>query len=258
LDSEYLTYSSKVKYNREVFLLNYGKEIRIFEENNLLLHGLGELIAAKKKGDDGRLYINLLPLVLIIERQAIIAFDCISRYQSYAAWMIFRPALESLLFIGKFIDDPKNAKIWKCKEENFNEYLERFQGKALISKSLPHAEEYQRLLSKINDEYVHANYVYFEKNSIVRPFDSEKFYLNFQYIDDDFLEHKSSLFSFLHTYRLMVVSLGKALALKFEGENIVNIEFEGMEKELKQNVIELIKERPDLRKKCRIYGFWDV
>lgn len=257
MDSKYLSYSSSTKYNREVFLLNYGKEMAIFEENNSLLHALGTLIS-EKKDDEGNFHIGLLPLVLIIERQTTIAFDCLSRYQSYATWMAFRPALESLLIIGKFIDDPENARIWKYKEDNFKEYLKKFQGKALVSKSLPHAKKYRKLLSTINDEFMHSNYSYFEKNLIVKPFDSKKFYLNIQYFDDDFLEHKAFLFSFLHIYRLIIVSLGKALALKFKGENIVNVEFESMEKELKHNVIELVKERPDLLEKCRKFGLWDV
>jgi len=256
MKSEYLSYSSKLSYNREAFLTNYIEELAMFEESNALLDNL-VLFIQKTRDINGYSHVSLLLFIEIIKRQATITFDCITRFQTFTAWINFRPALESLLIIGKFIDNPQNTKIWMNKKEYRKEFKKEFTGKGLVSQSLPLASKFRELLSKINDEFVHSNWNYLNKNyqQIVT---NSGYVFKIPYIDKDFFEHRAFLYSFLHIYRLMIVSIGKALEPKFGHKRELHIDHKIMEKVLKPKVLKLVNERSDLVNILKIFGIWKL
>jgi hypothetical protein len=95
----------------------------------------------------------LLPFSNILVRHVIFGFEHLSCYQSFPAWLTFRPGLEALLMIGKLVDDPANAKIWLDREVDFKAYRDAFWGKALGSKSLVRSAELRQVLTRLNDEF---------------------------------------------------------------------------------------------------------
>jgi len=99
----------------------------------------------------------LLPFSNILVRHSVFGFEHLASYQSFLAWLTFRPGLEALLIIGKFVDDSANAAIWKNKEFDFKSYNKAFSGGALESKSLPRSQDFRHVLSRLNDNFVHPN-----------------------------------------------------------------------------------------------------
>ena len=256
MESEYLTYGSKLSYNREVFLTNYREELAMFEESNALLQNMGSFIS-KTRDINGNSHVSLLFLIGIIERQARIAFDCITRYQAFTAWITFRPAVESLLIIGKFIDNPRNAEIWINRKQYKKEFKKEFTGKGLIPSSFALAKKFRRLLTKINDEFVHSNWNYLKKNYQQIPINSGTAFL-IPYIDEDFFEHSAFLYSFLHIYRLMIVSIGQALGPKFGNKGKMQIDHKIMERVLAPKVEKLASEHPGLVNILETFGLYKL
>jgi hypothetical protein len=204
IKSELLKYRATLGFNREVFLLNYGQEFKAFEDTNIRLQKIIKVVS-KIRSDQNESHVGLVPLLMIIARQAISALECLSQYRGYEAWLVFRPALESALIIGKFLDNPANAElwlnrkqIWKERKENkkrYNRYKKEFEGNGLISESLPEGEKFRQLRTRINDEFVHMNFDYLIKHCSTENADSQS-YLYLSFVDEEY-EHKAYLFSFL-------------------------------------------------------------
>jgi len=267
IESEILKYRSVLALNREVFLLNFGQELQVFDDTDKKLQKLIGVIASKES-DKGESHVGLIPFLLILVRQSRNAFECLSRYQAYDAWIIFRPALEAVLVVGKFLDDPANANLWKNRrgiwtnrrrdKQSFEKYRKEFEGDGLIPKILPQGEKFRRLLSYINDEFMHMNFDYFERNYEVQAVDDENDFIKTSFIGGDSQEHRAFLFSFLHVYRLLTSSLGQALKSKFTNEVDLDVELTSFEKIWEPKVREIIEQRPDLKAICCNYGLWDI
>ena len=96
----------------------------------------------------------------MVSRAGVWSLDRLLGCQTVLAWLALRPGLEAALIIGKLRDDRSNAEIWGSRHvsrEAQSRYRSRFFGKALISSALPRSAELQRVLSYINDYFVHAN-----------------------------------------------------------------------------------------------------
>lgn len=191
-----------------------------------------------------------------MERQAIVALDCFSRYQSYNAWIVFRPAIEALLIIGKFLDDPLNVALWKNRKAKLGEYKKQFQGKGLISGSIRHSEQLQELLSKINDEFVHVNFDYIQNNYKIEEIETNKLLISSPYMDDGD-SHRAFFYSFLNVYRTIILSLADAISTEFNKEIVFGIELEKMYEYLKPRLTDIINKSTDLSLICREYGLWE-
>ena len=109
-----LDYASKQVRNRETFLLNYGNDFGVFD---YIIKALFSNWSRLGKGKDknGHSHAGLLLFSNILTRHAIFGFQHIASYQSFLAWLTFRPGLEAFLILGKFVEDPKNAKIWSLR-----------------------------------------------------------------------------------------------------------------------------------------------
>ena len=130
-----LEYAATQVRNRETFLLNYGKYFGVFSYQLDSLLNVWSRIGSEKDLE-GRSHAGLLIFISILRRHVILGFQHIATYQSFVAWLTFRPGLEALLVLGKFVDDPANAKIWHDRLVNRNAYQNAFSGRNLISKSL--------------------------------------------------------------------------------------------------------------------------
>lgn len=108
----------------------------------------------------GRSHAGLAVLVQLVSRAGVWSLDRLLGCQAVLAWLALRPGLEAALVIGKLRDDPTNAEIWRSRHmsnDARNRYRSTFSGKALISSALPRSDELQRVLSYLNDYFVHAN-----------------------------------------------------------------------------------------------------
>jgi hypothetical protein len=70
---------------------------------------------------------------------------------------LFRPGLEALLIIGKFVDNPDDAAVWRDRLQDRDKYQRTFSGRELVSQSLPGAQEFRKVLSRLNEEFMHPN-----------------------------------------------------------------------------------------------------
>src|ERR1700733_11616740 len=147
MEDTILHYRSALAYNREVFLIEHGelfKALSSIDDNfKVFLDALRTMRDPK-----GKSYVSLIPFALLIQRQSRAAFEALTAFQSYLAWVLLRPGIEALLIIGKWIDDPANAKIWQNRKEDRRGYQHAYSGKALTSSSLPSSDRIQRVLSK--------------------------------------------------------------------------------------------------------------
>ncbi len=108
---EYSDYYSTQVSNREIFQKNFDADIREFKALLSKLRSTWARVGTTR-GISGHSHVSLLPFSNILIRHVIFGFEHLSCYQSFLAWLAFRPGLEALLIIGKFVDDPANAKIW--------------------------------------------------------------------------------------------------------------------------------------------------
>jgi hypothetical protein len=213
MEDAILRYRSALAYNREVFLIEHGELVKAFssiDDNfNVFLDVLRTM-----RDPDRKSYVSLIPFVLLLQRQSRAAFEALTAFQPYLAWVLFRPGIEALLIIGKWVDDPANARIWQNRKEDWRGYQSAYSGKALTSTSLPSSDRIQRVLSKVNDDFVHANPDYYSRH--LKAGTGDPGYVNFwlDYFDDDVLQEAHAM-AFLHLLLVMQDALASLLANVF-------------------------------------------
>ena len=151
-----LEYAAIQGRNRETFLLNYHDDFTTFNNQIGALDASWSRIG-NERDRKGQSHAGLVLFTNILLRHAILGFQHITSYQSFAAWLTFRPGLEALLFLGKFVDDPANAKIWRDRLTNRKIFRKSFSEKGLISKSLPRCTDFREVLTRLNDYFMHPN-----------------------------------------------------------------------------------------------------
>ena len=105
---EYADYYSTQVRNREMFEKNFDSDIRVFKALLSKLRSIWARVGTTR-GISGHSHVGLLPFSNILVRHVIFGFEHLACYQSFLGWLTFRPGLEALLMIGKFVDDPANA-----------------------------------------------------------------------------------------------------------------------------------------------------
>src|SRR5580704_16504415 len=142
--SEYTDYQSAKDSNRKGFEQNYSADVQFFEAANAKLSSIWERLGTTRD-KTGHSHAGLLHFANILRRHCILGFENIATYQSYLMWSNFRAGLEALLIIGKFVDDPANAKIWLNRCSNHvgdkKAYSNTFSGRGLMSNSLSRTGE---------------------------------------------------------------------------------------------------------------------
>lgn len=201
----FLEYQSALTYNRRVFLIEHSDLLKAFiaiDENFDTLIELPRTL----RDCHGNSHVGLLPFLLLLQRQARTAFDGLITDQSYHAWLLLRPGIEAALIIGKWVDDPQNAKIWQARYKDRSAYKKAYTGKALHSMSLPDSERIQTVLRTINDRFVHANEDYYRRHLNVGPGDPGMVSVSLNYFEDDSLQ-VTNTFAFLHLLLLIQQAL---------------------------------------------------
>jgi hypothetical protein len=193
---EYAGYYSTQVRNRKVFEKNFPSDIAAF---NALLSRLREAWArvGVTRGVLGHSHVGLLPFSNLLLRHVIFGFEHLSCYQSFLAWLTFRPGLEALLIIGKFVDDPANAKTWLEREVDPKAYRQAFWGNALESKSLPRSAELRQVLTRLNDEFMHPNPAFTYRDTTVKT-DSAGHLVEVQFFDVNADLHEAHLLAYLN------------------------------------------------------------
>jgi hypothetical protein len=207
----FLEYRSVLAYNRQVFLIEHGDLLKVFAAVDANFEILIEL-PRTRRDRQGNSHVSLVPLLLLLRRQTYTAFDVLSADQSYHAWLLLRPGIEAALIIGKWVDDPHNARIWQDRDKDPGAYQKTYTGKALRSVSLPGSERIQAVLRTINDRFVHANLDYYHRHLNVGPGDPGHVSVLLRYFEDDPLQ-VANTFAFLHL--LLIVQ--EALLALFNG-----------------------------------------
>ena len=213
MEDAILRYRSTLAYNREVFLIEHGELVKalssIDDNFNVFLDVLRTMHDPDRKS-----YVSLIPFVLLLQRQSRAAFEALTAFQPYLAWVLFRPGIEALLIIGKWVDDPSNAKVWQNRKDDRRGYQNAYSGKALKSTSLPSSDRIQRVLSKVNDDFVHANPDYYSRH--LKAGIGDPGYVNFwlDYFEDDVLQQAHTV-AFLHLLLVMQDALASLLANLF-------------------------------------------
>lgn len=170
MSNELLEYRAAIYRNGETFLLKHKDAFLAFAEADRCVSEFCSVIS-KNRSKDGKSLVGLIPLLMIIQRQGRNAFHDISTYRSYQTWVLLRPALESALIMGKWIDDRNNFTVWKNRDSDRKSYNSVYWGKGVISQSLPSSEQIYSVLSRVNDDFMHANPSYYQRHTSVEDID---------------------------------------------------------------------------------------
>ncbi len=196
MNVDLLEYGARHTRNRETFLLNFGTDFRTFDlAVNDLQNTWGRL--GKERDVEGQSHAGLLLFVNILVRHTILGLQHIAAYQSFLGWLTFRPGLEALLILGKFLDDPANAKIWKERHLHRDVYWRVFSGKALASKRLPRSADFRQVLTRLNENFVHPNPDFAYRDMTVRDQDSSVI-LEIQFFDTVPSIHEAHLLAYVN------------------------------------------------------------
>lgn len=194
-------YSIQTK-NREVFEKNFASDIAVFKALLSRLRGVWARVGVTR-GVSGNSHVGLLPFSNLLLRHAIFGFEHLSCYQSFLAWLTFRPGLEALLMIGKLVDDPAKGKVWREREIDPKAYRQVFLGSALESKALPRSAEFRQVLTRLNDEFMHPNPAFTYRDSTVAT-DSAGVLVEVQFFDVNANLHEAHLLGYLNLMDIIV------------------------------------------------------
>jgi len=199
---EYLSYLATQTTNRQIFLLSFAPDFHSFRR---LFHALRSTWArlGNERDSSGQSHAGLLPFANIMVRHTLVGFQHISSYQSFLAWLTFRPGLEALLMIGKFVDDPANAAIWKNRQANRKSYHECFSGGALESKSFPQSAAFRQILGRLNDDFMHPNPNFAYRDSTQRD-QGNTVLLEIHFFDRDLELHEAHILAYLNLLSLIL------------------------------------------------------
>jgi hypothetical protein len=196
INVDLLDYAAIQVRNRESFLLNFRNDYHTF---GLSLDNLRSIWArlGREKDTAGRSNAGLLVFVNILIRHVILGFHSIAAYQSFLAWLNLRPGLEALLILGKLVDDPGSAAIWKERLNDRGAYQRTFSGKALISKALITSKDFRDVLTHLNDNFVHPNPDFAYRDMTVRD-QGPSVILEIQFFDKNSETHEAHLLAYLN------------------------------------------------------------
>ncbi len=205
---DFIKYISTVNSNFNIFLKNY--QDTYLPNFNIIIRSLESIWGriGKEKDLSGHSHVGLLPFVNLLIRHSIYGFQHIASYQSFLCWLSFRPGLESLLILGKFVDDPNNANIWRNREADPEAYRQTFEGKKLISKMLPRSADFQQVLKRLNDNFMHPNPNFVYRDTGIQNEKEGLLFLKTEYFDivENVDIHEAHILAFLNLLDLICYS----------------------------------------------------
>ncbi|MGH7381075.1 MAG: hypothetical protein ACREKR_02460 [Candidatus Methylomirabilales bacterium] len=256
-ESEILEYYSVLRTNRDIFLLNQPDAFGAHETIHRTFGRIGRLLATTRD-QRGSSHISLIPFILLMQRQAVAAFWSLASHQSYQAWVALRPCVESALIIGKWIEEPDNARIWSEREHDRAAFKKAYEGKALISSRLPRASEIQGVLRTINDDFMHTNTRYYSRHVEAAPGGPDHINLLLHYFDRDEREHRAHVLAFLHLSVVMQDSLCAMFASVFPPGATINAGLSAFEELFKPKTTDLLNRAPAVLPVLDELGLWGL
>jgi hypothetical protein len=252
----FLGYRSALVYNRDVFSIEHGDLLKAFLAADGNFPTLTEL-PRTRRDPQGNSHVSLVPLLLLLRRQAHSAFDILSADQSYQAWLLLRPGLEAALIIGKWTDDPKNSTIWQNREKDPGAYQKVYTGKALQSASLPGSDRIQAVLREINDRFVHANIDYYQRHLSFGVGDPGYVNILVNYFEEDLLQ-LANVFAFLHLLLVVQEALLALFNELFATQVGLPSSLGLFEETFKGRVTELARTKPEYGTVLTELGAWNI
>jgi hypothetical protein len=242
--------------NRDIFLLNHSEEFSAFAEIDRNFELLGRVLQSCRDSE-GKSYVSFLPFVLLMQRQARSAFESLSSFQSYEAWVLLRPCLEAALIMGKWVDDPENAGIWENRNQDWRAYRREYTGEALRSQSLPDSNRIRSVLSRINDDFMHQNPLYYGRHIEVAPSGEASVMIAVQYFDEP-ADHQAHLYSLLH----VLLTIQEAVLGLFQGicpaARPASFGVKAFEKSYEERVEAFLQAHPDRSAVLIELGLWQL
>lgn len=254
-DTHYFGYRNALAKNRDIFLLKFPRILLHFLSLDRHFDQFCEL--AKQSMPNGKNNVGLLPLINLMRRQAINAFDSLATMQSHQAWMAFRPSIEAALIMGKWMDDPIYATYWLDRDKYRKEYREHFWGDGLISMHLPNSKDIRSVLKKVNDEYMHLNSNYVMRSTIIRDINTDNIEIAVSYIDQD-AEHAAHLYALVHVAYILLdsaISMLNAVVSRPIGTDLKVKEFEDIYAPM---IAKLCSAHPDKKRILTDFGLWKI
>jgi hypothetical protein len=254
MSNELIQYRSMLHQNGEIFLFNFKEEFAAFGETDRYFQKFAGIISTERM-KNGKTLVGLIPLMIIMQRQYRNAFQNISVFQSYQAWVLVRPAIESALVMGKWLDDLSNFHVWKQHENNWKDYQRIYQGKNLVSQSLPDSSNIQNVLKHINDNFMHTNPSYYRRHSEVVDVDEKNVGMFVTYTDDE-QDHRAHLYAFLHLTLFILKSVGQMLSKSYPEHLSFDVNLEKLQNFFCRRVNEIARSNSEHRKLLEELGLW--
>jgi hypothetical protein len=255
--NEYAEYQRIKNANRKGFEQNYSADLEFFEGANTKLNSIWERVGATRD-KHGRSQAGLLPFANILRRHCILGFENIATYQSYLMWSNFRVGLEALLIVGKFVDDPANAKIWLNRDSNQaadkKAYSSTFSGQGLKSSALSRSSDLRQVLTRLNDNFMHPNPSFAYRDSS-QTNEGSNVLLRIEFFDVDTDIHEACLLAYLNLIAIVVEESCK-LVVDLLGSGDLQDALNLYEKSNELRARQLISKTPEARAVMRDYGCW--
>lgn len=254
-DSDYYRYRNVLTQNRELFLLKFPNVFRDFVRLDMLFVKAAEISKLRNANKENN--AGFIPLVNVMRRQTVNAFESLACMQADQAWVIFRPAIEAALVMGKWMDNPSDCEVWKNRHQHVKEYKDKFWGKGVVSHSLPRAADLRAVLTRINDEYMHLNCDYVNRSTIIRPIDRDNLSISIGYIESD-NPHEAHLYSFLHVAAISLDAVTEMIA-KDVGQPEANaVGLKHFEEVYQSLVSTLAKSDIAAKRILKDFGLWKI
>ena len=142
--------------------------------------------------------------------------------------------------------------------KNRSAYIKEFQGKKLISHSLPQSAELQAVLGRINDEFTHLNPSYYFQHAELLNAESGTIDLRVHYFDRDPIVFEAHLLAFLHLVVALQHSLAGLLSSIFPNSEGLDVKVSALEAVFEGHARELLERRPEVASVLEELGLWKV
>lgn len=248
-------FRAALQNNRNLFLKAFpwadSNVLRLLHRADEVLHFLQTAIDAS-----GKTQFSMVPMLMLLERQIIAAYELFSSFRSFQGWLLFRPGIEAILVTGVWLDDRRMVEIWRNRQRNHREYLKNYSGKKLESASLPNSQRIRAVLSRINDDFPHPNADYSARHLVISPIDTKDFLLTIDYFDDANVA-EANLLSFLMASAVVIDSFAQMVARIFVASPVQPVAPE-IGSELGPHCLKLIKRDEAASDVLRRLGLWDL
>ncbi|OGT72380.1 MAG: hypothetical protein A2W76_08490 [Gammaproteobacteria bacterium RIFCSPLOWO2_12_47_11] len=157
--------------------------------------------------------------------------------------------------MGKWLDDLNNFDVWKLHQDNWKNYQKIYQGKNLVSTSLPSSSEIQNVLKNINDDFMHTNPLYYKRHSQVVDLDKDTVGMFVNFIDDE-QDHRAHVYAFLYLTLFILKQVGKMLSDKYEDKENFAVDLDRLHNHFVKKARQVAVKNEEYKKLLLEIGLW--